>query len=58
MEEIKETFRLQFTAALEVYNDFVNFCNGASFADGLRALLAHAAQTGFAPFGINKPNSK
>jgi len=34
MEEIKETFRLQFTAALEVYNDFVNFCNGASFADG------------------------
>jgi len=52
--EDKETKRLWFTVAFELYKDFENFCNGASFADGLRALLAHAAQTGFAPFGINK----
>ncbi len=50
----KLTERLQFTVCIDLYNDFKNFCNGASFADGLRALLAIAAKHNEAPFGVNK----
>ena len=52
MENIKNTFRFQFTVAWDIYQDFKKFCNGAGWADGLRALLAIAAKHEEAPFGI------
>ena len=46
--------RIWMTVAPDLSKDFRGFCNGASYADGLRALLAIAAKYNEAPFGINE----
>ena len=54
MKVKKKTKRLQFTVDEDLYNDFKNIGNGASFADTLRAFIAILKKYNEAPFGVNK----